>query len=379
MAWIPFDESLLKGKLRGLSRAARFVYCELALHARAGRGRIELPVGMDDIAAVHDVVGGDRHELTCTLSQLAQFEIEGAPLLGFEGPPGGRVLVVVGWSERFGVDEPARRDRARSCSLGTPRADTLTDGDLLPDERVILDRLRTASPAPPPLEPIGALAGIARPAFARQIAGYCGPGAQLRLEDVLRAIDEAAARTLGEHLTMGIADDARARADQRLLAHLVSRVLSFVQNARRLSAEGRASAPVLADPGEVHAFLDAFDARWKRRWGEARARGEQDVDIAARIVRQAGDESARVGLALRDIAKHWILRFLASTDDALVHARHPLAWFPPRIATLGLPDPAAVRDSRVAVPPGPATEVATPDEVLRILEPARRAGHGGDR
>jgi hypothetical protein len=58
MVWVKFHDKLCRGAKRGLPRAARFVFMELCLEARPGRGVIALPLGMSALDALHDVLGG---------------------------------------------------------------------------------------------------------------------------------------------------------------------------------------------------------------------------------------------------------------------------------------------------------------------------------
>ena len=52
MVWVKFHDKLCKGAKRGLPRAVRFVFMELCLEARPGRGVMSLPVGMPDLDAL---------------------------------------------------------------------------------------------------------------------------------------------------------------------------------------------------------------------------------------------------------------------------------------------------------------------------------------
>ena len=42
MAWVPFHQELTEGAKRDISRSSRFIYLELSLLARRGRGVIKL-------------------------------------------------------------------------------------------------------------------------------------------------------------------------------------------------------------------------------------------------------------------------------------------------------------------------------------------------
>lgn len=62
MTWTPFHEELRQGAKRGLSRATRFIFLELSLESREGCGWIRSPVGMTDLDALHDILGGNKKE-----------------------------------------------------------------------------------------------------------------------------------------------------------------------------------------------------------------------------------------------------------------------------------------------------------------------------
>lgn len=99
--WIPFHDELRKGKYRGLKRGVRFVLLELSLEAKPGKGVIELPLGMNDIDAVCDILGGDRREVA---EALRVFCAGDDPVVVIEGPEGARRLRIPGWERRAGFN-----------------------------------------------------------------------------------------------------------------------------------------------------------------------------------------------------------------------------------------------------------------------------------
>lgn len=110
MSWIKFHDELTQGAKRGLPRAARFVYLELCLLARKGRGVVVLPVGMRDVDAVCDVLGGDRAEIRKALTLLSlRSSPEVEPMIRIEDTPAGRALVIVAWEKWNKIDDSAAR------------------------------------------------------------------------------------------------------------------------------------------------------------------------------------------------------------------------------------------------------------------------------
>ena len=110
MSWVKFHDELTQGAKRGLPRSARFVYLELCLLARKGRGVVVLPVGMRDVDAVCDVLGGDRTEVRKALTLLSlRSSPEVEPMIRFEDAPAGRALVIVAWEKWNKVDDSAAR------------------------------------------------------------------------------------------------------------------------------------------------------------------------------------------------------------------------------------------------------------------------------
>lgn len=111
MSWIKFHSELTENAKRGLPRAVRFVYLELSLLARKGRGVVPLPVGMRDTDAVCDLLGGDRREVVKALTVLtAKPSASAEPMVRIEdAEDGGRQLVVTSWEKWNRVDESAAR------------------------------------------------------------------------------------------------------------------------------------------------------------------------------------------------------------------------------------------------------------------------------
>lgn len=135
--WIPFHRSLTRGAKRGLPRAARFVYLELALEARAFDGAIPLPAGFkSDVDAVHDMLGGDRRELAAALEVLGRSHEGDEPMIRFEDGTPRRLVVVAFDAYQFRSDcstprvqkhrAKKREEAAASASATVPTSDCET-------------------------------------------------------------------------------------------------------------------------------------------------------------------------------------------------------------------------------------------------------------
>lgn len=111
--WVRFWDALCEGDKRGLKRATRFIYLELSLKARKLAGDIVLPVGMSDVDAVHDLLGGDRKEIVLALSDLTRpldpDDDECRPMVTFTGPASRRILTVHSWAEWNPIDKSSDR------------------------------------------------------------------------------------------------------------------------------------------------------------------------------------------------------------------------------------------------------------------------------
>jgi hypothetical protein len=106
MAWVKFHDELRRGAKRGLPRAVRFVFLELCLETRPGRGVIALPAGMTDVEAVHDMLGGSRREIVESLKQLTA----GAePMVLILDGPDGRTLAIPSWAAWNSTDISSAR------------------------------------------------------------------------------------------------------------------------------------------------------------------------------------------------------------------------------------------------------------------------------
>ncbi len=112
MSWIPFHDGLRKGAKRGIPRAVRFIYLELAQESRPYHGRLPLPIGFkNDVDAVHDVLGGSKREIAKALELLTRSDDEGSAMISIEGEPGQRCLVVCAFDRWVRADTSTERTR----------------------------------------------------------------------------------------------------------------------------------------------------------------------------------------------------------------------------------------------------------------------------
>lgn len=105
MVWVKFHDKLCTGAKRGIPRAVRFVFMELCLASRPGRGVLDLPLGMSDLDAVHDVLGGNRKEVAEALKTLAitpkpgPDDPEPRAMIELTGESGARRLTIPCWED----------------------------------------------------------------------------------------------------------------------------------------------------------------------------------------------------------------------------------------------------------------------------------------
>ncbi|MGN6107731.1 MAG: hypothetical protein ACTHU0_21660 [Kofleriaceae bacterium] len=101
---------LLRGAKRGIPRAVRFIFLELCHEAADGGGVLSLPVGMSDVDALHDLLGGDRGEIQQALRILfiaLPGDDDGLPMARLLGEEGGRRVEIVQWRRWALLDDAA--------------------------------------------------------------------------------------------------------------------------------------------------------------------------------------------------------------------------------------------------------------------------------
>lgn len=141
MTWIKFHGELRQGKHRGIPRALRFVFLELCLEARPGKGTLELPMGMKLLDGVHDLLGGSRREVQLALELYTAGPDPSSPSVLVEGLEGSLRLVIPSWETWNSLDSSAermrhlRKNRALSSGGDASRAVTPVTAVTLLDQR----------------------------------------------------------------------------------------------------------------------------------------------------------------------------------------------------------------------------------------------------
>lgn len=135
--WVPFHEELCLGNKRGLSRATRFIFLELSREARNGKGVVKLAVGMTDVDAVHDLLGGSKREVAEALKALSAplpGDDNPEPMIVIDGPERARTLRIPSWPRWSYTREPAGSSTAR---VTKHRSKTKQNQGVAPDETAL--------------------------------------------------------------------------------------------------------------------------------------------------------------------------------------------------------------------------------------------------
>lgn len=124
--WVRFHRELCKGDKRGIPRALRFVYLEVSLECRPKRGYIVLTPMMGDTEALHDLLGGDRGEVT---RAFRFFTSTNPPMWRVESDSGERRLYVHEWPKWNPVDGTGseRQQRKRDSDRYDPPKSSRSD------------------------------------------------------------------------------------------------------------------------------------------------------------------------------------------------------------------------------------------------------------
>lgn len=112
--WIPFHASLRQGAKRGIPRAIRFIYLEVAHASRQYAGRLPLPFGFKTVEdALHDVLGGSFAEVKRALDVLTKpvDPDDETAMLRVEGERGRWILVVCAFDRWANADLSTDRVR----------------------------------------------------------------------------------------------------------------------------------------------------------------------------------------------------------------------------------------------------------------------------
>ncbi len=153
--WVRFHTELRQGKHRGIPRALRFVFLELCLEARPLRGVVELPLGMDLVDGVHDLLGGIRSEVAKALEFYTTGPDPSSPTIVIEGNPGAIRLRIPSWEKWNPIDSSAERMRRlrenQRLRLVCDASRDVTDPpSRYGTEESREDQIRDLPPSPPP-------------------------------------------------------------------------------------------------------------------------------------------------------------------------------------------------------------------------------------
>jgi hypothetical protein len=434
MVWVKFHDKLCKGAKRGLPRAVRFVFMELCLESRPGRGVLDLPVGMPDLDALHDVLGGSRKEIADALKLLVATPKptpdDPAPraMVELTGESGTRRLTIPSWEawnsghEVAGAStERSRRRRQRQAATEDTAAQSPEDIDgrsggngdatamqrslhddatvmqregngdatqyrgeeIREEERRITHTHRASAPAREE-EPVQDEDKIRPPSCSE-----ADLGALLREVPALAALadDPALVTDLHAGFVMACLDAATVDLARSAIGAVAAaedlrsmpiwkqreRVGRYLGNARkynRPSDRGSEPARVTDDQRVV---LAVFGETWAAKKRRDFVKSDGDERHAATIVEAAWDHASRLKMRPRDIVRHWAERYLADTDKFVADPEHPLRLLPSRLTSYGLPKkPVPPKE-----PPSGSTaplEPPPPDLAASMSRPARDGG-----
>lgn len=107
--WVPCHRRLVSGRKKAWPRAVRFVLLELSLEARATGGVIEFPPEWTTLDAVHDLLGGDRRELSRALKLFEVRDEFEQPTIEIERDLLRHRLKITKWREHAGPRRGSER------------------------------------------------------------------------------------------------------------------------------------------------------------------------------------------------------------------------------------------------------------------------------
>lgn len=384
MVWVKFHDKLCKGAKRGLSRAARFVFMELCLESRPGRGVLDLPIGMTDIDAIHDILGGNREELADAIKALIAVpkstpnDPEPRAMVELTGEEGARRLTVPSWDTwNSGQESPgasterSRRHRQRSASNEQNAVASQESNTAPPDATVVAP---VANDDATPVQRSGN--GSATPYRGEErreeeithTSRARAQGEMVSAEDiaeVLRGIDALAdlakdtsrVRFIAGGFQMALGDLATLANAKRALGAFVAKELpnmpdasvaqlgaalgGFMTNQRpdRYRSRARDPDPDGSASSEARKVVDVFAEAWGAKKGRAFVRTEVDERKAADLVGPARDEGLRLGIPGSAVIRHRAAKYLADTDPFVADKDHPFALFVARINQYESPKP----------------------------------------
>lgn len=305
MSWIKFHEELTRAAKRGLPRAVRFIYLELSLLARAGRGTVALPEGMGDLEGMVDLLGGDRKEVLLAHKRLTA----GAePMIAFEGDEGARRIVVRTWGKWNRVDDSAERvKRHRAAKDETP-------------------------PTPPSNGPV---------------TRYTSVTPEVGNADVT-APDQSRS-------------DPSGGADAAAPSPPPAEPEQPAKRQRKATAGTREPAP----PSPASEAWALWLAAYLARWGVPYVRSGEDGKVIGRLVAGAAEQAPGLGCDAPGLLGHWFKAYLDDSATWLLENRHPLRTLDRGLPTYGAPKPPAPEVATAPIPPprweAPGPRATAPD------------------
>lgn len=130
MTWIKFHDSLRTNDKRGLSRATRFVFLELALITRTALGTLRLPRNMGDVEAIQDAIGGNPKEVSTAIRELVEGE-----LVEFVGEHPHREMRIPSWLSYNSPDTTTAERQRKHRDQKSRTGHALRNGDVTRDKR----------------------------------------------------------------------------------------------------------------------------------------------------------------------------------------------------------------------------------------------------
>lgn len=430
MAWTPFHDELRQGAKRGLPRAVRFIFLELSLACRKGRGSVRLPVGMDDVDAVQDLLGGRRSEIEEALQMLTvplPGEEDGQPMIVLDGPERARTIRIPCWSRWVGNKETPgasairmRRMRERVAGRDAPdhqdsgtyvrhipsRYDFCDGGDRhvtiaeieVEEKEISLEPLARGSEASMPPGALGARAGVDGGEAIEGDRGAASAGLDPeRLAAALSHpvfaslhrdgwIDDLVGRLAGvgvllDDVLVAAEDFALKRAGDGIGgADLVRALSGYVGQAKRRRQANAAKGGPLGEHERLG--LDLWCTLWSKAHGGkqypvcARDHGYiRTITARARGRARAASGSVRLG----DVLKHYFAGYMAIDDKSLVKKRYPLSLLESQLPAIGeyeAPRAKPTAQTVAAAPVDAATVASEPLPDLSEMLAAERAKAG---
>jgi hypothetical protein len=431
MVWVKFHDKLCTGAKRGLPRAVRFVFMELCLASRPGRGVIDLPIGMQDLDAIHDILGGNRDEvaeamrLLTTVPRPTADDRKPRAMVELAGEDGARRLTIPSWATwNSGQESPgASTERSRKhrkkqaepddgngeSNDGQDNDGNERNGDATAMQRSLHDdatAMQRQCNGPATLYRGEERRGEKNshthsraPADAHTRARDEAVGDELPPSS---CTEEQLAAVLREHPAMltdlrggwlmvrgrHATPDAARRAigamigqkglREMTLAQKRALAAKYLNNQRPDYSDPNAGAPT-ASP-DVRAVLELFAEEWERANKRKCIVASGDERHAAKLWQMARDAARPEGLSPLDLVRHWVHSYLRDDADRhAIDAGQPLALVAARVTKYGLPRRKAREAPTVdqqSAKPEPLHPLPSGDEIRRMAATFGQASSG---